>query len=109
METKIYTREEYMQDSHADGMQAHRKYIGQFVNARTKAAVIQVIGLDRIIKSEHVHFSDIPLKEWDRLVPNLPGSAGFAKAGDYYTLSNGVCLAKEAARQIREQHNQVAQ
>jgi hypothetical protein len=42
------------------------------------------------------------LREWDALVPKLPGSGGFTRAGDYYTKANGVCLAKEAARQIIE-------
>ena len=97
-----YTRTEYMNDSQTDGFAAHRRYYGQFVNASTKSRVVSVIGKDRLLASTDPHMNDIPLKEWDALVPGLPGSAGFAKAGDYYTLSGGVCLAKEAARQYVE-------
>lgn len=100
----IYTRAEYMRDSQNDNgtLTAHRRYFGQFVNGQTIARVVSAIGADRLLASKDRHFNDIPLSEWDRLVPNLPGSGGFAKAGDYYTLGNGVCLAKEAARQYIE-------
>lgn len=100
---EIYTRQQYLQDSQLTGTSAHRKYFGQFVNAGTIARVVNAIGKDKILTSTHPHMNDIPLAIWDRLVPQLPGSAGFAKAGDYYTLANGVCLAKEAARQWKEQ------
>lgn len=100
---EIYTRQQYMQDSQVNGTAAHRKYFGQFVNSGTIARVVNAIGKDKILNSTDPHMNDIPLVLWDRLTPQLPGSAGFAKAGDYYTLSNGVCLAKEAARQWKEQ------
>jgi hypothetical protein len=101
----VYTRAQYMQDAKIDGPAAHRRYYGQFVNNGTKYRVLSHIGLERLLRSTNPHFNDIPLHEWDKLVPQLPGSGGFTKAGDYYTLSNGVCLAKEAARQIVENHN----
>lgn len=100
---EIYTRQQYMQDSQVNGTAAHQKYFGQFVNPSTIARVLSVIGKDVILASTNSHMTDIPLALWDRLTPQLPGSAGFAKAGDYYTLANGVCLAKEAARQWKEQ------
>ena len=100
--TSIYTRQQYMADSSAPGTIAHRKYFGQFVTPGTIARVVSSIGADRIKASKCIHFNDIPLAEWDRLAPHLPGSGGFSKAGDYYTLANGVCLAKEAARQWLE-------
>ena len=104
----MYTRAEYMKDSQTDGQAAHRRYFGQFVTDGTKARVLQSIGIDRLMSSTDPHLNDIPLPLWDRLTPTLPGSAGFAKAGDYYTLANGVCLAKEAARQIIEAQTQKA-
>lgn len=85
-----------------DGACTHAEYYGQFVTAETKALVIRVIGLYRINNSKNEHFNDIPLSEWDRLVPKAPGSGQFQKAGDFYTIAGGVCLLKEAARQIRE-------
>jgi hypothetical protein len=95
----IYTRAEYMIDSHADGMAATRRYYGQFVTPDTISRVVSRIGAAALRASNDPHLNDIPLKKWNQLVPGLPGSAGFAKAGDYYTLAGGVCLAKEAARQ----------
>lgn len=100
---EIYTRQQYMQDSQVNGTAAHRKYFGQFVNPSTIARVVNAIGKDRILASTNPHMNDIPLASWDRITPQLPGSGGFAKAGDYYTLSNGVCLAKEAALRWKEQ------
>ena len=103
--TAIYTRAEYMKDAQQEGKgpsAAHRRYFAQFVTDGTKHRVLSAIGLNRLKASTDPHLNDIPLAIWDRLTPQLPGSAGFSKAGDYYTLANGVCLAKEAARQIIE-------
>ena len=99
MKTEIYTRQQYMADSHAEGFAAHRRFFGQFVTPGTIARVVEFIGGDALLNSIDRHLNDIPLAKWDRITTQLPGSAGFAKAGDYYTLANGVCLAKEAARQ----------
>jgi hypothetical protein len=101
----IYTRDQYMIDSRTDGIGAHRRFFGQFVTPSTISRVVGFIGKDRILASTDRYMNDIPLELWDRLVSGLPGSAGFAKAGDYYTTANGVCLAKEAARQWVETQN----
>lgn len=98
----IYTRDQYLNDSRTDGTAAHRRYFGQFVTPATIQTVIRSLGHDRLMASSDPHLNDIPLSWWDRMTPALPGSAGFKKAGDYYTLANGVCLAKEAARQYIE-------
>lgn len=98
----MYTRTQYLADSYAEGVTAHRRYYGQFVTPDTIRVVVARIGSDKILASTDPHFNDIPLRLWDALVPRLPGSAGFKRAGDYYTLANGVCLAKEAARQYVE-------
>ena len=100
---QVYTREQYLKDSQADSTgSTHRKYFGQFVTPETIHRVISSIGPARILASNCRHFNDIPLKEWDSLACMLPGTGGFTRAGDYYTLGNGVCLAKEAARQWKE-------
>lgn len=98
----VYTRQQYLDESYEKGPEAHRRYFGQFVTPGTISRVVSAIGANRIRASTDPHMNDIPLKLWDALVPQLPGSSGFAKAGDYYTLANGVCLAKEAARQWLE-------
>jgi hypothetical protein len=103
--TDIYTRAEYMKDAQHEGKgpsAAHRRYFGQFVTPGTIARVVNTIGSARLMQSTDPHLNDIPLIIWDKLTPTLPGSGGFSKAGDYYTLANGVCLAKEAARQYIE-------
>ena len=93
----MFTRKQYINKECKN-----EQYYGQFVNAGTKARVLSGIGLEALKKSTDPHFNDIPLHKWDRLVPKCPGSAGFAKVGDYYTLAGGICLLKEAARQILE-------
>jgi hypothetical protein len=95
----MFTRQEYLKSKDPN---AHRTYYGQFVNPNTIARVVNAIGKERLLKSTNPHFNDIPLAKWDLLVPALPGSGGFTKAGDFYTLRGGVCLAKEAARQFVE-------
>jgi hypothetical protein len=99
---QYYTRKQYMLDNDIDAIAAHRKYFGQFVTQRTITRVLAVIGHDRLISSTDRHMNDIKLPLWDSIVSYLPGSTGFEKVGDYYTQSNGVCLAKEAARQYLE-------
>lgn len=98
----MMTHSEYLESSRKDGPAAHRAYFGQFVTTATIARVVSAIGAERIKASTDPHMNDIPLHEWDSLVPYLPGSAGFAKVGDWYSNANGVCLAKEAARQFAE-------
>lgn len=109
--TEIYTRAQYLADSKQRGPEAtaaHRRYFGQFVTSGTKRRVLSAIWEARLLAARDPHLNDIPLGMWDRLTPQLPGSTGFAKAGDYYTMANGVCLAKEAARQIIEAQPQEA-
>ena len=91
----MYTRKQYLNKECT-----HRQYYGQFVTPATKAHVLRGIGLAALKKSTDPHFNDISLANWDNLVPHCPGSADFSNAGDYYTLAGGVCLLKEAARQI---------
>ena len=91
----MYTRKQYLNKECT-----HRQYYGQFVDNRTKQRVLSGIGLEALKKSTDPHFNDIALTNWDKLVPNCPGSSGFANAGDYYTVAGGVGLLKEAARQI---------
>lgn len=92
-----FSRKDYI-----GGICTHSEYYAQFVDSRTLAYVSRNIGLEVIKASTDPRFNDIPLVQWDRLVPRAPGSSKFKYAGDYYTLANGVCLLKEAARQLKE-------
>ena len=91
----MFTRKQYINKECTN-----EQYYGQFVMPATRAHVLRGIGLAELKKSTDPHFNDIPLNKWDNLVPHCPGSSGFAKAGDYYTVAGGVGLLKEAARQI---------
>jgi hypothetical protein len=99
------TRQEYMANSTFD---TFRTYYGQFVTPNIKNIVRSTIGEARIKASKDPHMNDIPLREWDRLEfviryivkgsrlwIELSGSNTFSQA-------EAVCIAKEAARQIRE-------
>lgn len=96
----MITRKDYM-----SGKNTHREYYAQFVTEQTKAVVARSIGLKAIKKSVDPHFNDIPLVKWDILVgaigASFPGSL-MEQAGDYYTLGGAVCIAKEAAQQLKE-------
>ena len=93
----MFTREDY-----TSGACTHADYYAQFVTKQTRDAVRRAIGLDRIINSTNPHFNDIPLAEWDRLTTSLP-AVSLRTAGDYPTLAGLVCIAKEAARQIKQE------
>jgi hypothetical protein len=85
------------------GKCTHREWYAQFVTNTVRAEVSRVIGIDRIKASTDPSFNDIPLCEWDGFKGAAWGlTQKLKEAGDYLTLSAYVCVAKEAAQQIRE-------
>lgn len=92
-----FTRKDYL-----NKLCTHREYYAQFVTPGTLSLVLAGIGLKRLLAAKDEHLNDIPMSLWDRLVPRCPGSGKFRDAGDFYTKSGGVCLLKEAARQLIE-------
>jgi len=90
-----YNRKQYMAHKCT-----HQEYYAQFVNDDIKRHVISVIGEKAILESQDPYFNDISIKLWDSIMPYTQG--WLRDAGDYPTLSSAVCIAKEAARQIRE-------
>lgn len=97
----MYTRKQYM-----GGACSHRDYYAQFVTEYILRMVRDVIGMDTLKASRDEHFNDIQLHRWDHLSEALKGSLAIANEyGDgkkYYSLGNGVCILKEAARQLLE-------
>jgi len=94
----MYTRKQYL-DKEID----HETYYGQFVTHQTRAAVIRTFGRDRLAEalSEDKYLNNIPLRRWDNLTITLPfnrAALSEAETGGI-SLSNIVCVAKEAARQ----------
>lgn len=88
----------------------HREYYSQFVQPWIKKVVLQRFSKDllkRCIK-EDKHLNNLDLKHWDSM------EIGFLRNNsdirnicrnlkDQYSISTGVCILKEAARQITEE------
>lgn len=107
-----FTREQYLA-----GDCSHREYWAQFVTPSMKAMVLNNIGLARLQRSKDKYFSDVTtLADWDCMrnatfhMLNMvkwreiqyPEYAGLTSVG--WSLSDNVCLLKEAARQLVEEH-----
>ena len=97
----MITRKEYM-----DGTFTHEEYYSHFVNDEVKRFVTRSIGLHKIKSSTDPHFNDIPLYEWDRLNSYLCSicDKAISKANSSVgvSLSDCVCINKQAARMIKE-------
>lgn len=92
----------YREGSDEEVASIRRSYFGQFVKQRTINRVVSAIGVKRLEASTCPHFNDIPLERWDALVRGLPLAIPVKATGTFYTISKGVCIAKEAARQYLE-------
>lgn len=81
----------------------HREYYGQFVNNSILKTVVSRIGLEALRKSTDEHLNDIPLARWDRL-PLSRETLELLKEADPcgWSLSDKVCIYKQAARQVIE-------
>jgi hypothetical protein len=106
-EANLFTHAQYMSSPNPE---SHRRYFAQFVNKSVKLYVISRIGLKTILESKDEHFNDICLKQWDNLTYFLPNiqEIRFKTVGDFNSLSNGVCILKEAAKQIKEEANKLS-
>ena len=101
----MITRKEYMSTPAEYAAHAHRSYYGQFVTPGVRSFVAQCIGTKNIKESTDPHFNDTPLRLWDDLhssIGAMCGRAICAASTGGYSLSDTVCIAKEAARQIKE-------
>lgn len=95
----MFTRKQYL-----DGLCDHATYYAQFVTPGVLRIVSRFIGADRIKRSTDPHFNDIKLGEWDNLHDTVRGHvAGQLREAGHagISLSDTVCVAKEAARQIK--------
>lgn len=97
----MYTRDDYLR-----GCCTHREYYGQFVQESTKELVIRFFGeqtlKDAWVMDPSFNTDITPLGSWDFLARQLGNrvKALLKDAGDYMTLAGGVCILKEAARQV---------
>jgi len=97
-----YTRKDYLAK-----VCTHREYYAQFATEEVKRIVRGCIGLDRLRRSTDEHLNDIPLREWDILRNSIYYTIGrklvAANGAGGVTLSDIVCVAKEAAKQMIEE------
>ena len=83
----------YSRKDYTSNVCTHRQYYAQFVTEQIINIVKMNIGLKTILNSTDRHMNDIALSKWDYLHGIIAGAN---------SLSDTVCIAKEAARQIRE-------
>lgn len=102
-----YTRADYMA-----GNCTHNEFYAQFVTPAILQLVKSQIGKARIKKSQDPNLDDIPIAHWDTLYSRMLFcldrkkfkrlSSPDAPAGVMgWSLSDSICIAKEAARQIK--------
>lgn len=104
------THEEYLDFSRTgDSIEAFHLYYGQFVTPYVTEVVRTCIGEDIIRASKDVHFNDIPIKLWDKLVPLV--RHGIASKNEELNGMRAVsececvCTLKTAAHIIRNSFN----
>lgn len=110
----MISRKEYMEASREDGQKAHAEYYEQF-SALPFYWIKHYPSWQHIVekarKSTDRHLNDIPLKEWDNLMPiPIPYQLGtlVQSCGDYITAAGWVCIAKCAVlKYIRENPEEV--
>lgn len=97
----MLTRKQYLADSPA----LFHPYYLQFANSRLRSLVMGAFGPEELAHSSDPHFNDIALARWDdlarRAYPCIPHGL-ITAAGDFYSLSFGVCLLKAIARDIKQ-------
>lgn len=93
------TRKQYL----ADSSNLHHVYYMQFATPAMRGRVTATFSPEELAASTDRHFNDIPLSRWDDLArasyPYFP-HALIVQAGDFYSLSFGVCLLKAIAGDI---------
>lgn len=88
------------------GNVSHREYYGQFVDRELKQGLVQDLGIEKILASKSEAFNDIPLAIWDCLpcMRSVTMTEKLVACGDFPTLAGLCCIAKEGARQLREEN-----
>lgn len=100
----MYTRKDYM-----NHVCDHRQYYAQFVTLAVRSVVTNAIGLKVLQSSKDEHLNDIPLAKWDSIarVCETDMRRSLKESKDFYSLGSGVCIAKEAARQLLDEQETV--
>lgn len=89
----------------------HREFYAQFCSPALIHAVCSFIGRPAIAASRDEHLNDIPLRRWDCLRPIVMGYCGSslsrANGSGGVSLSDCVCVAKQAARMWKESQQKI--
>jgi len=94
----MWTRKDYINEKCS-----HQEYYGQFYTHQLVDYIRRTVGEKRIKKSKDKYFNDISLSVWDAQAVTVRRMVGdISKYGESWTLSTAVCIAKEAARRIRD-------
>ena len=93
----MITRKEYMAKK-----STYEEYYEQFVTEGTKQRVLFHISLKELLASKDKHLNDIDLKRWDNIGIGNEVARTVCEANESsgYSLSDQVCINKEAARQL---------
>lgn len=94
----MLTRKHYV-----SGRCTHQEYYIQFSNASQFRSVLDVIGLDAIVKSAGDRFAAIPIKLWDSIPLHLECYVDLISAGDTLSLASAVCINKAIALEIKQE------
>ena len=82
---------------------SHDEYYAQFVTDSVINRVVDSIGIKAILASTDEHFNNIKLQRWDRTgVIDHTVSLLLKEAGEGVSLATNVCIAKQAAQQIKK-------
>jgi len=99
----MWTRKQYV-----NGECSHRTYYAQFVNPAVVAMVKRAFTVERLVRcSDQDYFNTIPLHRWDSMAMAAQAQSKQLRkdTGEGLSLTTGVCILKEAARQLVETHH----
>lgn len=96
----MFTRAQYLNNE-----VSHEEYISQFVTSTELKVVKSQFG-NRLFQSQDPYLNDIPLKEWDRLLPSYRSIARQQEAGEVPCLGLSVSVLKQAAKMVIQQHKE---
>lgn len=102
----MMTHKEYMTNSNFD---KHREFYGQFVTPYMKDRVEMVVSIKQLaadLKGGDTHLNKTYScsKVWDKLSMVGLMNAKIKELGGCTSISTGVCIIKEAARQLAEEY-----
>jgi hypothetical protein len=100
----MVTRNEYLFNPEGkDRKELHQEYYMQFQTEVIRMELLRKFPAARLKKSKDPYFNDIPLSSWDKLAKLTRvycPTDKMKKAGEFWTLSFGVCLLKSIARDV---------